>query len=185
MSAMRPVALLLLSAAAALAGCSDGLRDPDVVRSGAEADLQPGYFATGARITQTGPDGAPRYRIAADRVDQDAGSGSIQLTQPRFDLATERGNWRVSAARGDLPQDASQIDLRGDVLLASQVGPRREPIEIRTASLHFEPQAGRARSRERVTITLAGKTLAGTGLDANLKAQTVRLESDVNGRFLP
>jgi LPS export ABC transporter protein LptC len=171
-------------AAASLAACGGPLAGaPQDGGPGATADR--GYFTTRARIVETAADGRPRYTIDARRIEQDADSRRIRLIGPTLALSTERGLWNVSAATGELPEDASRISLAGDVRLSSRVGARLEPIEIRTEALSYEPERGLASGETRVTITVSGQSLSANGFAANLRTQTLSLESDVNGRFTP
>lgn len=165
-----------------LAACSGSL--PDEARDAAASRaIDPGYSALGTEIIETGADGKQRYRLRADRLQQDPTSMDIQLTGLAMDLVTARqGTWRVTARQGRMPQSAQRIDLSGDVTLASLGG---EHIEIRTEALTLEPEAERATSATTVVIRTFGKSLSAKGMEANLKQQTLRLESTVHGRFVP
>jgi LPS export ABC transporter protein LptC len=90
----------------------------------------------------------------------------------------------MTARRGRMPEDATRIDLAGDVRIAGRVGPD-EPVEIRSDALTYEMASAVARSASDVTIRLSGKWLQARGIEANLKARQVRLESKVHGRFVP
>ncbi len=46
---------------------------------------EPGYFMTDARIVQTGPDGAPLYRMNAERIQQNPDDLTIRLQNLRLD----------------------------------------------------------------------------------------------------
>lgn len=183
----RPRAAAVL--AAALAGSSLGACGGPLAGAPSEGETRApadrGYFATGARIVETAADGRPRYTINAERIEQDADSRRIRLLGPTLALSTERGRWDVSAATGELPEDAARISLAGDVRLRSRVGARLEPIEIRTEALSYEPERSLASSESRVTITMSGQSLSADGFAANLQSQTLSLESNVNGRFSP
>jgi LPS export ABC transporter protein LptC len=171
-------------AAASLAACGGPLAGAPQEGGPREA-ADRGYFATRARIVETAADGRPRYTIDALRIEQDADSRRIVLVRPTLALSTERGQWNVSAATGELPENATRISLAGDVRLSSRVGARLEPIEIRTEALTYEPERGLASGESRVTITVSGQSLSADGFAANLRAQTLSLESEVNGRFTP
>jgi len=184
MAAAASTRLCGLCVALALAGCAGatpgGADDADTVAE------DPGYSATDARIVETGPDGQPRYTLRAATIRQDPASLEVSLRDLSMQLAGDgSGPWTLSARGGLMPEDASRIDLRGDVRVAGALEGGGEPIEIRSEALRYEFALGRASSGAGVTVRLTGKWLRSDGIDANLKQQRVRLESNVHGRFVP
>ena len=95
------------------------------------------------------------------------------------------GDWRLQADQGRMPQDGQSVALSGSVRVEGTVGERAEPIEIRTASLDYDLADAQLSAPREVTILLSGKWLEARGMEADLKARRVRLESDVHGRFTP
>ena len=57
--------------------------------------------------------------------------------------------------------------------------------ELRTARLTLDTDAERASTRDPVTLAFGRHEMRANGLQADLKAGTLRLESDVNGHFNP
>jgi len=184
--ARRAVALLIGAALlGALPGCGrasgelangdDGTRAPD-----------PGYSASDARIVETDAGGAPRYTLSAATIRQDPISLEVALERIAMQVREgEEEGWQVTARSGRMPEDASRIDLQGDVRVAGMLERSAEPLEIRTEALSYEMAAGIARSDEDVVIRLSGKRLQARGIEANLKQRQVRLESKVHGHFVP
>ena len=194
----RPAAGLLFGAAllGALAGCGG---DPgELVNDDDGARVRdPGYSATDARIVETDASGTPRYTLSAATIRQDpvslevaleqiASGGSDPFAQVTLHLREGQDEgWRLTARSGRMPEDASRIELLGDVQVSGTLGRGAEPLEIRTEALSYEMAPGLARSDEDVVIRLSGKRLQARGIEANLKQRQVRLESKVHGQFVP
>ncbi len=184
-------ASLLLAAALALSGCA---RNPSDAASNdsAERAVDPGYSATDAQVVETDADGAPRYALRAASIQQDPRSLEVKLQELSMQVSDgEDAPWLITARNGRMPEDASQIELSGEVRVAGTVGGsggRGEaagPIEIRSDTLSYDIAESLARSTSDVTIRLSGKWLQAHGIEANLKQRQVRLESRVHGRFVP
>jgi LPS export ABC transporter protein LptC len=187
-----PAAWLLLGVLLGVGGCARGTDDPADDDAAARA-VDPGYSATRAQVIETDASGAPRYTLTADSIQQDPQSLEVTLGQLSMQVADgDQPPWRMTARSGRMPEDASRIDLSGDVRVAGRIGggaegdgERGEPIEIRSDALSYEMASSLARSASDVTIRLSGKWLQARGIEANLKARQVRLESQVHGRFAP
>lgn len=145
------------------------------------AAADPGYVATGAEIIETGPDGQPRYRLLADRVEQPWAGADIRVTQPRLvyrgDTDTQ---WSLRADTGVLPAAADRVDLSGSVYVVAARAVTA-PVEIRTDSLGVDMTQQVATTRDPVHVTWGRDQVSAVGLRADLKADTLRLESQVHG----
>lgn len=148
------------------------------------ADEQRGYYLTSATLTEFGPDGAPRIVLHADSIEQQLADQSVRLTDITLDYATAKtGKWHVTAARGSLPVTAKSLLLSGDVRV---VGQRPQgPAVITTDLLAYDTDTSVVQTAEPVSIELGRHRLAGRGLYVVLNDGTLRLESDVHGRFVP
>lgn len=188
--AKAPVlALTALSALTALTGC-DALTGQQAEAEAARVS-DAGFSAADARIVETGADGGPRYALRAARIQQNPRSRQVTLEQLSMqvrdpeDVASTGEGWRLTAVRGRMPEDASHIELEGDVRVAGTMDGGAGPIEIRTEELRYDLASGIARSGVDVSIGLAGRRLEARGIEADLKQRQVRLESRVHGRFVP
>jgi lipopolysaccharide export system protein LptC len=177
---VAPLAALLL-----LGACAGGRdADDDLLADAARGD--PGFEARGAEIVETGPDGAPRYRVRAAVIAQDPASRNVLLQQVELKLADAAGaDWAVEARSGQMPADAQAIDLTGDVHVLGRAAPDDEPLSIRSEHLSYDFDRQVARSDTNVTLTMGARSLEALGLVADLKAGRVQLESKVHGRFNP
>ncbi len=147
---------------------------------------QPGYYMKGARITETGEDGMPRYRVEAERIQQDPADNSIQLEELTLTYrAPETRDWTVTAARGFVPPDSRILNLAGNVRIVGQPAPDTPPAVVRTERLTLDTESNVASTRDRVDIEWGNRRLSTMGLVADLKAERLQLESAVHGRFVP
>jgi LPS export ABC transporter protein LptC len=148
--------------------------------------LQPGYFMTGARIVETGEDGAPLYRVSAREIRQRPFDGGIDLEDLSLSYrAPGAADWTVTAARGFVPPASKVLNLAGDVRVVGQPEPDLEPAVIRTERLMLNTETNIASTRDRVDIEWGTRRLSTMGLVADLKADKLQLESTVHGRFVP
>jgi lipopolysaccharide export system protein LptC len=161
-------------------GSRDAARAPD----GAAVDDDPGYASRDAVIIETGEDGRPIYRLEAETIRQSPNDMTVTLDALTLTYATSDGAlWRASAERGTVPPGGSRIELEGDVRLRGTLRGERTPAEIDTERLTFDADSEVASTAAPVTLRFAGQRLSATGLRADLKAETLRLESNVHGRY--
>ena len=152
----------------------------------AEEAPETGYFARNAELIETGPDGRPMYTLKADVIRQKPSDGTVDLEVVRMSMISSDGQqWDLQANRGHLRDQATRIDLFGDVRVTGAVPPEAEPAEIRTEMLTFDTEAEVVSTSAPVSISWSGRELTAVGLRANLKERQVRLESRVHGRFSP
>jgi len=145
-----------------------------------------GYAALDAEIIETGPDGRALYTLEADRIVQQPEQATVELEGVEMDYRDASGNrWRVRARNGRILEDATRVDLAGDVQVAGTPPGDYKDAQITTEKLTFDTQRERVETAEPVTLLWSGRELHARGLVADLKGEHVRLESDVHGRFTP
>ena len=152
--------------------------------AGANAPVgDPGYVAIDAEIIQTGADGQPLYRLQAQRIEQPAAGAEIHVTEPRLSYQEGDGPaWTLRADTGVLPADTARADLAGSVY-AVATQPEGAPLEIRTATLGIDMDTRKVHTGDPVQITWGRDRVTAVGLSADLKADTLRLESQVHGEI--
>ncbi|MGO9803670.1 MAG: LPS export ABC transporter periplasmic protein LptC [Steroidobacteraceae bacterium] len=155
--------------------------------SAAGAPLQdPGYAARGARMVQTGPDGAPLYSLEAAQIRQRPDQSTVDLEQVHMGFRGAGGDqWTARAERGELGQDTGMVQLDGAVHVAGLLPGTQDPAEISTEHLSFDTRTQIASTADAVTLTVSGHELHAIGLIARLKEGRVQLESAVHGSYLP
>jgi LPS export ABC transporter protein LptC len=176
------VAALALLAGALLAwGMFRGEDDEIEART---ADDGRGYYLTRATLTEMGVDGTPRIVLRAESIEQRLADQNVYLTDLSVDYNTANaGNWTVTSDRGRLLPDASSLRLSGNVVVRGTE--TRGTAIIRTDELTYDTKANVVQTAEPVDVEFGPHTLRARGLRAALNEGTMRLESNVNGRFKP
>ena len=152
---------------------------------------QPGYFMTDASLVQTGPDGLPMYRMRADRIQQNPETLTVRLRHLELDYrVTQPGapaqQWTLTARQGDMPQNASRIDLSGNVEIIGQPpGADAPPVRVRTQKLTIDTEANVASTADRIEILWGNRSASAVGLTADLRTHRIQLKSSVHARFTP
>ena len=155
---------------------------PDAAAAGGNRATEPGFVATGAELFDTDLNGQPQYRLHASRIEQPSPKADIELSAPEFHYQGET-TWLLTAQEGVLPPDAQQITLSGDVQVTAQ-RPHEPPLHIRTVSLGVDLQQQRIDTAAFVAMDFGANRLWATGLHADMKADSLRLESRVRGEFV-
>jgi LPS export ABC transporter protein LptC len=158
-------------------------RDESDVELGDAAD-QRGYYMSGATLTEMGPDGKPRVVVRADTIEQQLADQSVDLSDLDLDYRTKDfGVWHVTALSGHMPSDRQSIDLSGSVKITGEQSGK--DATILTERVSYDIDRGIVQTRDPVTVHFGSHELKARGLHAELNAGTLRLESNVNGRFVP
>ncbi len=150
----------------------------------ANANAEPGYLARDAELIETGDDGAPLYRLRAERIEQAHPAANIFLGQPRLNYQSDANTqWTLQADRGVLLAGTEQAQLYGTVRAAGSDTQRR-PLQVRTEQLALDMRQQRVSSDAMVTIDWAKLRLTARGLRINLMDGSLRLESEGHGQIL-
>lgn len=152
----------------------------DTSTATARQSTQSGYVAIGADLLDTGADGQPQFRLRAARIAQAAPNSDVILTDPEFEYQGG-GVWHLSAQAGLLPPAMQRLQLRGNVLATGTLG--GAPIRIRSESLAVDLQQQQLDTPLAVNIQWGRNRLNATGLHADMKSDSLRLESDIHGEF--
>jgi LPS export ABC transporter protein LptC len=144
------------------------------------------YAARDAEIIETGADGRPLYTLQAELIEQRPGDSTVQLEKVEMDYRDGSGNrWRVRARSGVILEDATRVELEGNVNVAGTPPGEYTDAEITTEKLSFDTRRDIVATSEPVKVRWSGRELSARGLVANLKDRSLRLESDVHGSFTP
>lgn len=156
----------------------------DVAPDAPQDDEDRGYYLTRARLVEHGPDGAPRIVLHAASIEQQLADQSVLLTDIEVDYnAPEAGAWVVTAGHGRMLPGGTALLLSGDVLVQGSEASRS--AVIRTDELAYDTATSVIQTAEPVTVQFGEHRLEGRGLRIVLNAGTLRLESNVHGRFNP
>jgi LPS export ABC transporter protein LptC len=179
----RLVGLAAILATALIAyGVLVGRKDDDFEQATAEDGR--GYYLNHATLTEMGADGTPRIVLRADSIEQRIADDSVLMSDLTVDYKTpDDGLWKVTADRGRMPVDRKSLILSGDVRVTGDEA--RGSAVISTDNLTYDTSSSVIQTSDTVTVHIGTQSLQGRGLKVALNDGTLRLESNVHGRFLP
>ena len=91
--------------------------------------------------------------------------------------------WHLTSDRGEVRADGDDVLLSGNVQVTGPAPGNGEPLALTTSELRINTPTEFIETRAPVRLRWSGHELDARGLQADLKAGTLRLESEVNGRF--
>jgi LPS export ABC transporter protein LptC len=160
-------------------------RRPSTQKNAQQSEL-PGYYLKNAILTDYDASGAPSIRIEADRIDQVAHGNEVALTNVRVNYDAPGGQtWVLFGDTAHVQPGGKVIDVAGNVRLQGENPGTEGTAVVHTDLLSYNVADSVASTKSDVRIDYGGHVLTARGLIANLKERTMRLESKVNGRFLP
>ncbi len=165
----------------------------------AAAPPDPGYAARDAEVIETGYDGRERYRLNAQVIRQRIDSSVIDLEQLSMDYhpgaqgevpgeqpargADPKEVWHLRSDRGQVRANGDDVQLDGNVQVTGPAPGTGAPLTLATETLRINTPTEFIETQAPVKLGWSGHTLTGNGLKADLKAGTLRLESNVHGEF--
>jgi LPS export ABC transporter protein LptC len=177
-----------------------GAGDNDATNA-AVAPLDPGYAARDAEVIETGYDGREQYRLKASMIRQQTESGVIHLENLEMDYhagaqaklpgeapAPASGLieiWHLTSDRGLVRADGSDVQLTGNVRVTGPAPGTGEALSLTTDNMRINTPTQFIETKAAVKLRWSGHEIDARGMQADLKAGTLRLESDVNGHFAP
>lgn len=146
---------------------------------------RPGYFLTGVDLEEFGTDGTLRIGLRSISATEDPASGVVRLSDVAVDYNAPTGRvWHLTSNEARVPPGGRVVEFEGDVRLTGRPGDGPVPAELYAARLSLDTEAEKASTRSSVELVFGTHRMRALGMDADLKAGTVHLESDVNGRFV-
>lgn len=152
----------------------------------AKAQFRPDYVLNELELVALDNQGRESFTLRAPRLTRDPSAKSMDIQTPLFVLPPQPGQsgapWQVQSTTAWVAPKGDEIRLRGQVRASSQDMQGR-PVNIATEELNVFPNTQRATSAVKVTMTQPGFILNGRGLDAQLDAKRIVLQSDVKARY--
>ena len=160
----------------------------------------PGYAARDAVVVETGFDGRERYRLNAKVIRQQMDSNVLDLEGLEMDYhpgaqervpgearnpAADAETWHLKSDRGQVRAEGDDVELNGNVVVTGQTPGRGDLLTLRTETIRINTPTEYIETKAPVKLTWSGHELAAVGMRADLKAGTLRLESQVHGEFSP
>jgi LPS export ABC transporter protein LptC len=180
-----------------------GVRGPSDDDTGA-ADANapdPGYAARDAQVIETGYDGRERYRLDARVIRQQTESGVIELEGLAMNYHVQAEDnppgksapavgapgdiWHLTSDLGEVLANGDDVELHGNVRFVGPSPGGGEPLSLTTENMRINTPTQFIETQAAVKLRWSGHELNARGMQADLKAGTLRLESDVNGHFYP
>jgi lipopolysaccharide export system protein LptC len=195
----RPLAYVAIIGVVAVAyyiGRSGRGDDAEALGAGLAPD--PGYAARDAEVIETGYDGRERYRLNASVIRQQTETAVIELEQLHMNYhpgaqarvpgeatvpAASDEVWHLTSDRGQVRADGDDVLLSGNVRVTGPAPGSGEPLSLTTSELRINTPTEFIETEAPVRLRWSGHELLARGMEADLKAGTLRLESEVNGRF--
>lgn len=195
----RPLAYVAIIGAVAVAYFVSRIgRGEDPADAAAALGPDPGYAARDAQVIETGYDGRERYRLNAGVIRQQTVTGVIELEQLHMNyhpdaqaavpgeasVSVPSGEmWHLTSDRGQVRADGDDVLLTGNVEVTGPAPAGGEPLTLLTTELRVNTPTQFIETDAPVKLRWSGHELTARGMEADLKAGTLRLESDVHGRF--
>lgn len=197
--ALKYVAGIAVIAVAYFIGISG--RDDNSADATSATAPDPGYAARDAQVIETGYDGRERYRLNASVIRQRTESGVIELEQLAMDYHVDAQDklpgesasavkgpadvWHLTSDRGQVRANGDDVELNGNVRVVGPAPGTGEPLSLTTESMRINTPTEFIETSAAVKLRWSGHEIDARGMQADLKAGTLRLESDVNGHFSP
>lgn len=145
------------------------------------------YILRQFELTTLGEDGKESFTVRGPYLQRDVGGRSISLVQPRFSFpdADGVGRWQARSDAAWVSPKADQVHLMRQVEMVGPPSPAGISTRFETPRLVVFPDANRAASEQRVTVTQGDSILAGTGLRADMQAKRFQLLNEVTVRHAP
>jgi LPS export ABC transporter protein LptC len=152
----------------------------------AAATGRPGYFLTGVQLEEFGNDGSLRIGLESRTANEDPASGAVRLSEVEVDYHAPNGRpWRLTATAARVPPAGRLVEFEGNVRLNGMPAGRSDTAELRTEHLTLDTVAERAETGSPVELAFGRHLMQARGMRADLKAGSLRLESEVHGIFTP
>lgn len=147
---------------------------------------RPGYYLTGIQLEDFGVDGRPRLGLQAATAKEAPATGIVTLRAVSVDYhALEGQNWHLTSDEAQVPRGAHAVEFVGDVHMTGQSGELPGIAELRTTRLTLDTTKEHAGTRDPVTLAFGRHVMHAQGMQVDLKAGNLKLESEVNGLFTP
>lgn len=145
---------------------------------------QPGYYLSDATLEQTDATGRLTLRVHSARAAQDGLQGPVHMQQLEVHYFPEPGqDWLMTSAAGTLPPAGRVVEFEGDVRLRAAAAAAATGAVVRTEHLALDVDSTLATTADPVRIEFGPHAVIARGMRADLKHETLRLESAVNGTF--
>ena len=179
--------LLLLAGLVALIAALVQWRVVDREPAADEQEVQrPGYYLTGVDLEEFGADGRLRIGLQSISANEDPANGIVRLSEVAVDYHTPNGHlWHLTADEARVPPGGRMVEFEGEVQLAGLPTEDPRAAQLHTPRLTLDTVSEVADTKSPVELAFGVNRMRALGMHADLKAGSLRLESEVNGQFTP
>jgi len=151
-----------------------------------KARHDPDFIVDNFSAVSLGERGAPRFLIAAQRMQHYPDDDTTDLTEPRL-TSPGVGNppIHISARRGEVSHNGDEVFLYDEVEVIRDASAAMGEMKASTSYLHVVPDAEAADTDRPVTITEERGTTTAMGMTVDSKARVLKLLAQVRGEYAP
>ncbi|ACJ27498.1 Conserved hypothetical protein [Shewanella piezotolerans WP3] len=149
-----------------------------------DASEQPNYIIDDLRSTEYNEAGFVNSKVTAKHMEHYEDASMTYFTEPVYLIYPDDGQaqWRLRATKGSHNNLTGKVSLQNNVIIDS-ISPE-EPIQtLSTSYLELDLDTMIMTSDEIIHVTGNEFVIQGTGLYADLNAQSVKLISEVEGIY--
>lgn len=143
----------------------------------------PDYFVDGFTFVRLAKNGAARYVVRGEHLTHRPQDDSTEVVRPQIQSFTpERAPLVVRAETARVSQDASLVELEGDVRVERAAAPNAPALKLTTTHMTVLPDENVMRTDAPVRIDHGTSVVTGVGMEAN--NVTRQLEIHSKGRMV-
>ena len=148
--------------------------------------VTPDFVADNLKSVSFNEKGDVESRVSAEHMEHFDASNLTRFTRPVYLLYPDDGaaHWRISATEGALDKDDNIVTLQNNVIIDA-ITPNEPLQQLRTSYLQLDLDTMIMRSDRMIQVDGMNFKVEGTGLYADLNAQTVELLNQVTGIYEP
>jgi LPS export ABC transporter protein LptC len=161
--------------------------------AGGAPDDSYGFVARDVVVQQTDASGRLQYELTAAQVERR--DDTSPLTAHELSLQSQpadaSGNvipgrhWTLRSDQGQLPVDGEELRLEGNVEVNALLPGLPRPLTLRTDNLTYNTREQILQTAAQVLFSSGLQKLQGTGLQANVRKGTLKLQSNIHALITP
>ena len=152
----------------------------------ATTNVESGYYVLDAVIFGSNELGEPRYEIHAKEARQSDSDAPIVMEEIEVRYtAIQEPTWQITAARAELDPISQALSMSGNVIARRADDRSAKTMDLKTEQLLFQPDEERIETQSTVNFRVGSSTLTALGMQASLPNDTIRLNSNVRGQYVP
>lgn len=152
----------------------------------AEARSQPpdkaDYYIRDAKLSAMGPNGKPLFQVKAGEILHFPDNSAEMTNMTVYYQAGSAGIWQLHSDRGEVPPEADQLKLIGDVRIRGK-RPDEGLTQMRMSEVVVLPREGMLRTESPVSIVEPGARMTAVGMQLDILQDVISLSKEVQVRY--